>query len=76
MQKKTGSYPPVIVGWYQVSEEFFPDGIDIAIRDPRTNEVVAFKIDNDLAKLDRLYEYLENNQRVGVLTRLVEKKTS
>ena len=58
------------IGWYNLEEDFLSDGaIDIAIRDRRTNELVAFQI-NNLEDYDKLVQFLDENRQLGVLSKL------
>ena len=60
----------VIIGWYQIEEDWLTDGaIDVAIRDRRTNELVAFQIAN-LEDYDKVIRFLDQNQQMGVLSKL------
>ena len=60
----------VNLGWYQIDETLDSEGsFDLAIRDRRTGELVAVKIDN-IEDYNSLIEFLESNRQVGVLTQL------
>ena len=60
----------VIIGWYQIEENWLTDGtIDVAISDRRTNELVAFQIAN-LEDYDKVIRFLDQNQQMGVLSKL------
>lgn len=57
------------IGWYQIEETFEANCIDIAIRDERTGEVVAFKVEY-FEDYDKIISFLEKNQQIGDLERL------
>lgn len=57
------------IGWYQIEESFEADCIDMAIRDERTGEVVALKVEY-FEDYDRIIRFLEVNQQIGDLERL------
>ncbi|MBQ4840172.1 hypothetical protein [Pseudoalteromonas luteoviolacea] len=60
----------VKIGWYHIEESFEADGtIDMAIRDKRTNELVAFQIDS-LEDYDKIIDFLDQNRQLGVLSKL------
>ncbi|MGI5310357.1 hypothetical protein [Rheinheimera sp. WS51] len=60
----------VKIGWYQIEENWLSDGtIDVAISDRRTNELVAFQIDN-LEDYDKVIQFLDTNRQIGVLSQL------
>lgn len=60
----------VRIGWYQIEENWLSDGtIDVAISDRRTNELVAFQIDN-LEDYDKVIQFLDTNRQIGVLSQL------
>lgn len=60
----------VKIGWYQIEENWLSDGtVDVAISDRRTNELVAFQIDN-LEDYDKVIQFLDQNRQIGVLSRL------
>ncbi|WP_348700936.1 hypothetical protein [uncultured Limnobacter sp.] len=60
----------VKIGWYQIEENWLSDGtIDVAISDRRTNELVAFQIDN-LEDYDKVIQFLDMNRQIGVLSQL------
>ncbi|MEK7500132.1 MAG: hypothetical protein AAB649_06015 [Patescibacteria group bacterium] len=60
----------VNLGWYHIDETLDARGsFDLAIKDRRTGELVAVKIDN-IEDYNKLIEFLEINRQVGVLTQL------
>ncbi|HHF0534538.1 TPA: hypothetical protein ACPHXL_003499 [Vibrio alginolyticus] len=60
----------VKIGWYQIEENWLSDGtVDVAISDRRTNELVAFQIDN-LEDYDKVIQFLDQNRQIGVLSQL------
>lgn len=60
------------IGWFQLEQDIDADGVfDIAIRDKRTDELIAFKLDN-LEDYDKLIEFLQSNRKVGTLQKLKE----
>ena len=60
----------VKIGWYQIEENWLSDGtVDVAISDRRTNELVAFQIDN-LEDYDKVIQFLDTNRQIGVLSQL------
>lgn len=60
----------VRIGWFHLEESFEANGdIDIAIRDKRTGEMIAFKVET-LEEYDTLIEYLDENRSVGTLQKL------
>ena len=59
----------VKIGWYQIEENWLSDGtVDVAISDRRTNELVAFQIDN--LEGNKVIQFLDQNRQIGVLSQL------
>lgn len=57
------------LGWYHIEESVDSEGdIDLAIRDPRTGELVVCKV--DLESQTKLLEFLDKNRQIGVLSQL------
>jgi hypothetical protein len=64
------------IGWFMIEEDFLPSGdIDVAIRDPRTGEMLAFTLAG-LEHHQALMDYLSENRQIGTLKRLKESKAS
>ena len=60
----------VQIGWYQIEENWLSDGtVDAAISDRRTNELVAFQVDN-LEDYDKVIQFLDQNRQIAALSQL------
>ncbi|WP_018694187.1 hypothetical protein [Algicola sagamiensis] len=62
----------VKIGWFSVEEVFIVGDIDVAIRDRRNNDVIAFRVDSleGLEQYNQLIELLLHHQEMGVLKEL------
>ena len=59
------------IGWYQLEESFGNDEISVVVSDPRTGEVVTYKLES-LEDHDKLIEYLDQHRQVGSLKMAVK----
>ena len=59
------------IGWYEVIDSYEADGIHIAVRDLRTDEVIEFTVEY-AQTYNLVIDYLRDHQMVGELEHLLD----